>query len=252
MSRIEWDSYFDGSMSTGERSRIDSDSDLSRERDGYAAFRNAVHSAGQSEGVPSRRLAEALTQIAAKPSKAPAPTWVLRTAPLVAVLAVIAIWVNRPQEPVSSYDPRALAQTAAMGELPTRNSEEAARWVSSHLGVPAPVLSMKGVGYLILAYKGTDWASYTFVVATHNVVLQMATTDKFSDGDKVTIANRTFYRGKSGLGWRDHGLSFYVTGCGESVLASSASALQDEVKTARFLRGEKARNRVGKRPVQDM
>ncbi len=251
MNRVDWDSYFDGTMSSDERARIEADPALVRQRDGFAAYRKALQEAAFAEVVPMDRLSRHLGSVAAAKSPLSAPKWVLRAAPVVAGLAVFAWWLNRPEPSFSAPSDRySLAQSPSDKSLTTSDALEAAEWVAGHSGMEAPVVPMRG-GKFVFAAVGKGWASYGFQSSGSSVVLQFATRDRFDQAPKLMIANREFSRGGEGLGWRKRGVSFYVNGCGSRSLQTHASALFDEVATCKWV-SKKKRNTSLSRSVEQL
>jgi hypothetical protein len=245
--RIDWDGYFDGTMPASERARIDQDPALRAERDGFAAFREALRDAGQAEDVPYDRLHQSLDRIVAAPKRR-SPTWALRMAPLVAVLAAFALYMNWPKPPVLGGDRFALARGPVLGETLHPDAKSAAEWLSESAGVRVPVVSIAEPNTLIQASYGKDWASLTFVVRTKNVSLQMAFADKFKEPPTVALGSSKVYQGDKGLGWRSHGVSFYVTGCEDELLLQCATRLKNAVESATWVGNAKRR---GARPLAE-
>ncbi len=244
MSRIDWDAYFDGTMSPAQRAEIDASPELCRARDGFKAFRNALQESAHQEVVPIGLLEGRLSKVVGQPAKV-APKWVIRTAPVLACMAALAWWVNQPHATPSFVEPTdayALARTPSEEVLQTSDVEDAALWIASRKPYAIPVVSMKDAATLTLAKVGRGWASYDFKSADFKVVLEFSPMDHFEGAKLVTISNRPFFRGKKGLGWREQGMSFYVNGCSAAKLEASACLLYDAVKAARRVKGKKKGN----------
>jgi len=243
MKRIDWDAYFDGTMDSAQRAEIDADATLVPERDGFKAFREALQASAHAERVPIGQLEAKLAQVAARTAPK-APKWVLRSAPLLLGLAAFAWWINQPTQPgfVPPSDAFALARTPVQETLQTADSEDAALWIASRKPYPVPVLTPKGEAHLVAARVGRGWSSYSFNFEGHPVVLEMSEKDRFDEAPTATQGGNTFFRGASGLGWRDQGLSFYVNGCAPGTLESNARTLFEAVKTGRRVKGKKKGN----------
>lgn len=228
MNRADWDAYLDGTMTLDDRKAIDArlaeDPALLRELEGFKAFRAAIRQAGMSVAIPEDRLQRALASTVQKPAAPPHLKWALRLSPLVAI-AIVAAMVYWPQGGRDmSGDGFAFVHTPAIEAITVSNPRQAAKWIFERTTIPTPPVTMGSTGKLFAARCGEGWGRFDFGVRGHTVNIYVAMSDTFQESAKVSIGGFTYYRGATGLGWRDNGLSFYADGCVGDVLNEAITA----------------------------
>lgn len=226
MSGFDWGAYIDGSVSPEERETIESklqSCDITRsDFEAFKDFRAAIRRAALAEGIPDRRLESMLREISSRNQRS--PSWFLRFAPMVAVLAALAFFALKPRDQALSMakHPKAFAQ------LLTSQPEEAADWVLAKTSMKTPVLRLSGVAKIVSVQFGSGWACYDYNAQGELVCIQMTEDDTPLSGSKrESIKGTTVYVDKA-LSWKSGRFTFHLNGGSEALRREIARAAIDE------------------------
>jgi hypothetical protein len=230
VSSPDWGAYLDGCMGEGERSELErrlSECDKTRKDfEGFKEFRAALREAALNQGVPSRRLEDALVRATTEPRR----SW-LRAALLPAfgaAILLVAYWGWS----TAIYDPMRLNTTPIVATLRTSSPAEAARWAGQALGFEPPALSLGGKANLVSAQRGQSWGCFDYVMNGQRFYLYFCCDDAPFEGAKTeSWRGENVYLGK-GVGWKRGGMVFYLKGGDEASRRRLAEAALSEMRPA--------------------
>ncbi len=231
---IDWGAYLDGSMDANERaqveSRLEAEESLRQELAGYQAFVQAVKLAGQNEFVPTERLREFANGIGRAPTQR-FPRFALGGLAL-AVVAVAAVLIVRSRTPMDRHA-FALASTPAVAGVEVTSAVQAADWVRKHTEFThAPIVSLGPDTRVLGVRRGEGWAAYDLRIGPDSVAFTMAKSDNFGGLPTKIIHGQTFYL-TGGLGWRQNGMSYQLSGCSISDICGYAWAAHESIAGAK-------------------
>lgn len=227
--RPDWKSYLDGSMPLAERERVHAELErnptLRRDFEGYQEFVSTLRERALAEPMPNLSFALPRPPLIRK-----SLLWVGAAA----LAGAVTFYAAQPREPeaiaVGPVFPDSPEIDRQVGNEPAKLSD----WLVRRTSLNAPKVALKGVAQLESASYARDWAGYEFTCSAGKVRLRFAAKDGFEPCQTQRIGNSTFYR-SGGLGWRQNGLSFYLTGDPKVQLEKLALAIVDEVSRSKSI-----------------
>lgn len=234
MTGIDWDAYVRNELSPQEREalerRVAADVSLQKDLAGFVAFREAIREAGNRLEIPWDRLDRSIGAVVPKQQVRPR-SWAVRFAPIVLLGLVLSIGrlVASFLPDQSGVDRLALAKSSPIEHQAVSSPAEGSRWLSKRMGVQVPTIALTGVATISSVQYGRDWGKMEYRAQNgHSASLFVSTRDDFG-GPTETIEGCRFYKSNWGLGWRQDGLAYYLSGCGMHELEQLAVAAQREL-----------------------
>ncbi len=226
---IDWKAFEDGSMPADERERLlrelEGNARLRSDYEGYLAFVHTLRAQVHREPVPTINFTPVRQPLIRRPF--------MFAGTAAAVAALIFLRPPATSVPASSPD-ISIANTPEIARLETRNPTEASKWLMKRTGLDAPVIDVPTHFRVAVASYGMDWSGYDFTCKEGTLQLRFAGRDSFESCSTVTLAGQVFYQA-NGIGWRQDGLSFLLTGSKGAPLQDYAKIMHREISLKRKL-----------------
>jgi hypothetical protein len=204
--RPDWKAYEDGTLPLEQREAISAalraDERLRRDYQAYQEYVRVLRAGVMAEPVPVFELRPAARPAVRRP-------FVLAGAAAFAAASIF-FYTQRP-EPIQSASGPPFTIAPELARIATRDAQEAADWVGTRTHLNAPVITLKDHAMLVAAAHGSDWGGYAFVCKEGRILLRFALRDQFSRCGVITEQGLSFYD-SDGLGWRQGGISFHLSG----------------------------------------
>lgn len=230
MNRPDWKTYMDGTMPLAERERLyqamEQDPALRRDYEGYQAFVNTLRERALSEPLPAFKFL------------LPRPPLIRRSIAWAGVaslaLAGTLLVLRREDVPTPMATGPAFPNSPEIDRLASEDASEATQWIVRRTSVNAPKIGLVGLAKLEAASYGKDWGGYEFTCSEGRFRVRFAEHDGFEPCKTTVIAGMTYYHA-DGLGWRQSGLSFMLSGEPGVPLAKFAPAIYTEVSRGKAI-----------------
>lgn len=227
--RPDWKSYLDGSMPLAERERVHAELErnpaLRRDLEGYQAFVATLRERAFAEPMPNLNFVLPRPPLIRK-----SLLWVGAAA----LVGAVTFYAVQPREPEAIATGPVFPDSPEIDRQPGNEPDKLSDWLVRRTSLNAPKVALKGVAQLESASYARDWAGYEFTCSAGKVRLRFAAKDGFEPCQTQRIGNNTFYR-SGGLGWRQNGLSFYLTGDPKVQLEKLAVAIVSEVSRSKSI-----------------
>lgn len=224
MNRPDWKTYMDGSMPQAERERLyqamEQDPALRRDYEGYQAFINTLRERALAEPLPTIKFL------------LPRPPLIRRSvawagiASLALAGTVLVLRSEDASAPVATGP--AFPSSPEIDRIASDDASEVAHWIVRRTSINAPRITLTGMAKLEAASFGKDWGGYEYTCAEGRFRVRFAERDGFEPCKTTTIAGVPYYQA-DGLGWRQGGLSFLLSGEPGVSLAKFAPVIFTEI-----------------------
>lgn len=203
--------------------------ELRAEYEGYIAFQRELRSAALEQPVPFDRLDQFLSSIASPPVNR-FERWIGQWGPRMAVAGVIGslLFIGVA---ITGRDPVRMDTTSQYSELRTNSPEQAAHHVRASLNIQAPIIPFATYKAEFQGVRtGGDWAAYEYTVSGKPFTLTISKEDHFDRALPLTPCDgENYYEGKTGCGWRQNNLAFYLQGDALPKLQEMALTIAKEI-----------------------
>jgi len=227
--RPDWKAYLDGSMPLAERERLHAEletrPELRRDLEGYQAFVSTLRERAFAEPIPDLNFVMPRPPLIRK-----SLLWVGAAA----LVGAVTFYAALPKEPDVVAAGPVFPDSPEIDRQLGGEADTLADWLVRRTSLNAPKIALKGVAQIEAASYAKDWAGYEFTSSAGKFRLRFADKDGFEPCQTQRIGDSTFYR-SSGLGWRQNGLSFYLTGDPKVQLEKLAVAIVSEVRRSKSI-----------------
>lgn len=228
---MDWKAFEDGSMPQGERDRLhealQSDEALRSDYEAYRLYVSTLRDQALRQPIPTLEFR------LSRPPAIRRPFLVAGgLAGLAAAVLIVGPMLNRPAERVTLGT--AFATSSEIARFETNQPEDAAKWLVKHTSLKAPTINAPNEVKFQSASYGMDWAGYDLTCKEGSLKLRFADHDAFESCSTVTLAGNVFYL-TNGIGWRQNGLSFLLTGSDGVPLRDYAEIMHREISRSLHL-----------------
>lgn len=224
----DWKAYEDGSMPLAERERLfnalQTDDALRRDYEGYQAFVSTLRDQVFREPIP------ALSLRLHRPPMIRRPFLIAGGfAGVIAAVMFVGPALKRTPEMTRSV---AFATSPEIARLETTRPTVASDWLAKRTGMNAPIIDVPNQVQIATASYGMDWAGYDFTCKDGALKLRFADHDPFASCATITIGGQVYYEA-NGIGWRQDGMSFMLTGSKGVPLRDYVNLMYREISRSR-------------------